>query len=268
VASAATQGGQLYYIVPDHLNTPRMIANQQGTTVWKWDQAEPFGANQPNTDADGDGVGFDFPLRFPGQYFDRETGLAYNWRRDYSAPIGRYIQSDPIGLRGGFNTYAYVGNVPLLAVDPHGLLVTGSWIVPPAFNLEDWGIDSWAFVSPSWSWWGYLKFIRLYGHASGFVNIDVKCVSDEPCSHKEWEIHNHISIDASGSFDVGPNLYALTGGLVLGPWIGGSINIVIAGAVLLQAELHYLQLAEQKAGPVIAAILAGGPTAICLGTDR
>src|SRR5437773_86841 len=62
----------VYYIHPDHLNTPRMIANSTGTTVWRWDQGEPFGNDVPNNNPSGAGA-FDFPLRFPGQYFDRET---------------------------------------------------------------------------------------------------------------------------------------------------------------------------------------------------
>jgi len=64
---------------------------------------------------------FDLPLRLPGQYFDKETNLHYNYFRDYDPAIGRYIQSDPIGLTGGVNTYAYVGSDPLHGVDPLGL---------------------------------------------------------------------------------------------------------------------------------------------------
>ena len=89
--------------------------------MWKWDQQEPFGVNVPDENPSGLGT-FDLPLRLPGQYFDKETGIAYNMARDYDSAIGRYIESDPIGLRGGLNTYAYVRDSPLRFVDPRGLV--------------------------------------------------------------------------------------------------------------------------------------------------
>ena len=130
-ATTATGQAQMYFIEPDHLNTPRMISSQAGATVWRWDQAEPFGNSVPNSDADGDGIAFEFPMRFPGQYFDRETGLAYNAMRDYDSSIGRYVESDSTGLRAGLNTYLYVNGNPLVAIDELGLYALKAG-VPPA----------------------------------------------------------------------------------------------------------------------------------------
>lgn len=65
-------------------------------------------------------------LRFPGQYADAETALNQNWFRDYDPTIGRYIQSDPLGLVGGTNTYAYAASNPVRFSDPMGLLRGGS----------------------------------------------------------------------------------------------------------------------------------------------
>jgi RHS repeat-associated protein len=101
VASASTPAAgqaQMYFIHADHLNTTRLVQDQAGNTVWRWDQGEPFGNSVPNGDPNNTGVAFDFPLRFPGQYFDRETNLNYNYFRDcYDPVLGRYCESDPIG---------------------------------------------------------------------------------------------------------------------------------------------------------------------------
>jgi RHS repeat-associated protein len=117
-------GFSIFYIHTDHLNTPRRITRRSTTdVVWSW-ESDPFGASVPNEDPSGLGA-FSFNLRFPGQYFDAEAGLAYNMARDYDPAVGRYTESDPLGLKAGVNTYAYVGSRPTLLSDPNGLMGFG-----------------------------------------------------------------------------------------------------------------------------------------------
>lgn len=104
----------VYFIHADHLNTPLTMTNQTGTVVWRAD-IEPFGKANVITAVVA------MNLRFPGQYFDAETQIHYNFHRDYDPVVGRYLQSDPVGLKGGLNTYAYVDGNPLRFVDPRGL---------------------------------------------------------------------------------------------------------------------------------------------------
>ncbi|MDP3933558.1 MAG: RHS repeat-associated core domain-containing protein [Methylococcaceae bacterium] len=119
----APQQNQVYFIQADHLNAPRVILNNANIPVWRWDTADAFGTTPPNADPDGDGNTFEYNLRFPGQYYDKETGLHYNYFRDYDPSTGRYIESDPIGLKGGLNTYTYVGNNPVNYTDSTGLVI-------------------------------------------------------------------------------------------------------------------------------------------------
>ena len=127
---ALLQGGKTYYVNADQLNTPRVLTDTNNTIVWRWDNTDPFGAALPDEDPDGDGQTVTYNQRFAGQTYDAETGLHYNVNRYYDPGTGRYITSDPIGLEGGLNTYAYVGNNPLSYIDPFGLselLGTPGW---------------------------------------------------------------------------------------------------------------------------------------------
>jgi RHS repeat-associated protein len=101
-----------------HLHTPQRVTDRQGRVVWQAGY-DPFGEARITTNT------IAFPLRFPGQYADPETGLRYNWHRVYDLASGRYLTSDPIGLEGGANTYSYVGGNPLNRTDPDGLLFGG-----------------------------------------------------------------------------------------------------------------------------------------------
>jgi len=116
---AVISAGDMKYIHTDHLDTPRAIYDASQQIRWSWDQQEPFGVNAPDENPMGQGA-FEFSARFPGQYADKETNLAYNLTRDYDPSLARYLQSDRIGLQGGLNTYAYAAGDPVLKTDPNG----------------------------------------------------------------------------------------------------------------------------------------------------
>jgi len=101
------------YVHADHLGTPQKMTDAAAAVVWDATY-RPFGTEDAITGTATN------EQRFPGQFRDAETGLHYNYFRDYDPAIGRYIQSDPIGLDGGLNTYAYVGGNPVLFYDPLG----------------------------------------------------------------------------------------------------------------------------------------------------
>ncbi|MGH6838949.1 MAG: RHS repeat domain-containing protein, partial [Methylocella sp.] len=119
------QPGVRYYIAPDHLGSPHQITDASGAVVWLWNH-DPFGNGDP-TDPLGN---FSYELRFPGQFFDQGTKLHYNYFRDYDPRLGRYIESDPIGLAGGINTYAYARGNPLVRTDASGLVTGGFSPIP------------------------------------------------------------------------------------------------------------------------------------------
>jgi RHS repeat-associated protein len=96
-----------------------MLTDETGAKVWEATY-DPFGVAIVNEDPDNNGQTVEMSMRLPGQYYDKETGTYYNYYRDYDPNTGRYIQSDPIGLDGGLNTYGYVGGNPINYVDPTG----------------------------------------------------------------------------------------------------------------------------------------------------
>ncbi len=122
VATLRTSGSSvaIYYVHTDQLNTPRQVTRPSDNgQMWSW-FSDPFGTDAANSNPAGNGA-FAYNLRFPGQAFDGQAGLHANYFRDYDPAIGRYVQSDPVGLRGGVNTYLYVGGDPVRGSDSLGL---------------------------------------------------------------------------------------------------------------------------------------------------
>jgi RHS repeat-associated protein len=143
----------IYYVHPDHLGTPRVVTrsvavnnattgpNAINKAVWSAN-TDPFGTSLGNsapnenpqlvsgTATQSQAATFKQNHRFPGQVFDGESGKHYNYFRDYDPSVGRYTESDPIGLRGGFSTFGYAGESPVRSIDPLGLMGFGGGAQP------------------------------------------------------------------------------------------------------------------------------------------
>jgi len=150
VIAASSEGGaqapalEGYFVEVDQLDTPRAIVNAQGTTVWRW-ESDPFGdtvaVETPSANV-GITTPFGYSLRFPGQVFDGESGLNYNYFRDYEAATGRYVQSDPIGLLGELNTFRYAASRPNSGRDINGLKLTVTSAARPGVAVVHTNIAS------------------------------------------------------------------------------------------------------------------------------
>ena len=114
------QDEKVYMIATDWRLAPIDVVDSQGIVVWHA-KYRPFGFAETDADPDKDGEDFVLNLRLPGQYYDQETGIAYNLHRDYDPALGRYLTSDPLGVSDGLNTYAYVESDPINRIDPTGL---------------------------------------------------------------------------------------------------------------------------------------------------
>jgi RHS repeat-associated protein len=121
---ADPKDGKGYYVFGNHLGAPLLVEDDSGNVTWAA-QVDPYGAARIEPHSV-----LELNLRFPGHYYDTETGLQYNRFRYYSPELGRYLQSDPVGIRGGPNLYSYPAN-PLKRVDVLGLCPDGGPDDPP-----------------------------------------------------------------------------------------------------------------------------------------
>jgi RHS repeat-associated protein len=115
-ATPARASDHVYFFHNDHLGTPQAMSDLAGRKVWEAEY-EPFGMATETT------ATITNNLRLPGQYYDVETGLHYNYHRDYDSGTGRYLQPDPTGLEGGLNLYTYADSNATMFFDPDALSV-------------------------------------------------------------------------------------------------------------------------------------------------
>ena len=183
----------VYWHHNDHLGTPQALTDINGTKVWEMSQT-PFGIATVNEDPDGDGLTVTNNFRFPGQYFDAETGLNYNYFRTFDPTLGRYIQSDPIGLNGGMNTFGYVENNPINLFDSEGL-----------FAVTAGG----SVRLPSWLKYVIPDFIGQGGSAGVAIQLTDNCGNFSPDLGLYWNIQG-------GGQDFGVGRFAVNLGFSMG----------------------------------------------------
>ena len=144
-----------YFYLNDHLGTPQRLVNgQTGAVAWQAAYL-PFGEAQVSNSSTVTNN-----LRFPGQYFDAETGLHYNWNRYYDPASGRYVSADPIGLEGGLNLYEYARNNSINNIDFMGL--------KSCTQCDECPCGTWSVSGK-----GYGGFMAVFGAYT--VNISLTC---------------------------------------------------------------------------------------------
>jgi RHS repeat-associated protein len=114
---AVIEGGVISFVRADHIGRPVYATNASGVKVWTASY-NPFGGVTTST-------GTVPAARFPGQWFQSESGLHQNWMRDYDPTTGRYLQADPLGLVDGASVYGYVTQNPMMLTDPRGEYIQG-----------------------------------------------------------------------------------------------------------------------------------------------
>jgi len=166
-----------YYVQSDRLGAPRLLTDSSAQIVWKA-RYEAFGKAVVDADPDGNLVPVNFNARLPGQMFDAESGLYDNYFRDYDPAIGRYIESDPIGLDGGINTYLYARANPLSRIDPTGEDAIAI-PVPRPIPLPGWAGPAGAVAGAGWAGWQVGS--AIYPH----IAIPLGDAIDKMCNSKE-----------------------------------------------------------------------------------
>lgn len=165
--------GETYYFHNDHLGTPQALTDDSGTVVWQGNYS-PFGEVTETIDT------VEQNIRFPGQYFEEETGLHYNYFRDYDPTTGRYIESDPIGLDGGVNTFGYGYQNSVSNFDIFGLEVIGRYIKSPSWSDFSFSVTDFEFD------WLNEAVGDIDYSASAKVHWIIGCV--DTCTDESWTL--------------------------------------------------------------------------------
>jgi len=202
-------------IETDHLGTPRVVSDGN-QAIWRWDLitgnastggSNAFGDRPANQDPDGNGKSYRFDLRFPGQIHDPETQLNYNYFRDYEPGTGRYVESDPIGLGGGINTYGYVEGNPLDGTDPMGLSPRDVALINRRFGevVDEMTRNNQRSRHPRWN--NFCRYWRIPG-CEDYENCEGQ--TDRTLEELEKlrpQLDDYWTFDVESNFDIKPDWY-------------------------------------------------------------
>ncbi|MDM4770919.1 RHS repeat-associated core domain-containing protein [Solimonas sp. SE-A11] len=229
---AVIRSGVIYYVLNDQLGRPREVQNSAKTAVWR---ASNFAYDRSITLNTFGGLN----VGLPGQYFDTESGLYYNWNRHYDASTGRYLQSDPIGILGGLNTYTYADGNPVSNIDPLGLwsVTVGGYFGP--------GIEI-MFGSNSGNRFGTVRVGLGFGFGAtydprggipGDAPVD-RCKGGVVLADTVSLAGSIGNVAAGGEFGISRNYANESSGLVGGAILGPTWGAQLVGSVGAQATIY------------------------------
>lgn len=186
--------GIVYYVHADQLGTPQLVTDKNQATVWSTTY-QPYGTTGIVN------ASITQNLRLPGQYFDSETGFHYNGLRDYMPQLGRYLESDPIGLAAAANTYTYVHDRPMTFLDPWGLKdytaqETQEQFLDPAYRDATSGL-----LSGLWNifWHSHARGDYDFSTPNNTHNKDTFCVNGRRMTPAEFA--NYIAGYQGSAYD-------------------------------------------------------------------
>ncbi len=259
LADPLTDPEAIHYVVNNHLGQPMYMVSRSNSLHYERYQT-PFGQTCSEYQVN---MISEHNTRFPGQMYEAETGFHQNWFRDYDPGTGRYLQSDPIGLAGGVNTYSYADQSPLIFFDYYGLAKQHSMGISGLLGLLVPGIGAslqggisvpddlstlqcyQLFFSANVN---VLAGMGLYGGVGGFYGFES---SDGPLDVIDTDTNRYDEFAAGWGYSGGASR---TGS---GSWEGGSFREFIDWAWLDENRSDEIPSNAAIAMPIVPKIGAG-----------